>query len=80
MHDELGRFFTPDELALLTGVLNETMRTIVERVCPEPVDAESHAIASRVGRLLIDLYRAGLTDPEALREAVLQSLNLSHGS
>jgi hypothetical protein len=66
--------FGAKDLEMLAKVLEQTISTVSTQT-GQLVDGELHELGSRVGSLLIKLYAAGERDPEALKTAVLQSIN-----
>jgi hypothetical protein len=74
MQDSPKNVFTPDELAMLSEVLNEVLgaRGTEDEVA-------SHELASRLAQLLLNLFTTGITDraklTSLLHRAAIRTLN-----
>ena len=59
-----------EELAMLSRVLNETLREVLNRASPS--DAEIENLATFLGTVIISRYEAGEKEPEALKNVAKQ--------
>jgi hypothetical protein len=72
MHDKPDRIYDPDDLAMLSHVLQEASEATVNGAVL--TELEIQKLRSQLGKVIMDLFTAGENDPEALKQAALDSV------
>jgi hypothetical protein len=72
MHDKPDRIYDPDDLAMLSRVLQEASEATVNGAVL--TELEIQKLRSQLGKVIMDLFTAGENDPEALKQAALDSV------
>jgi hypothetical protein len=71
MQDKPGKPYDSDHLRMLSGVLNEALAAITKTG-----SAQVNGAQERIGRVIMDSFVAGETDPERLKAIALQSMQV----
>jgi hypothetical protein len=66
--------YTSEELAMLSRVLDEALRVVVELSGAPLSDEEMQDLSSRMGKVIMDQLEAGETDPDALKKMAIESV------
>jgi hypothetical protein len=66
--------YTSEELAMLSRVLDEALKVVVELSGTRLSDEEMQELSSRLGKVIMDHFTAGETDPERLKEIAVESI------
>ena len=69
MQDTPSKPYNCDHLRMLTSVLNETLTAVTKTN-----GAQVREVQERIGKVIMDSFIAGETDPERLRAIALQSI------
>jgi hypothetical protein len=70
MQDKPGKPYDSDHLRMLSGVLNEALATITT------TGRAQVFVQERIGKVIMDSFVAGETDPERLKAIALQSMQV----
>ena len=70
MQDSPEKNVNPDQLAVLAGILGEVLA-----LANPPDDIARRGLSERLGRLLLQLVGAGITDREALKAEALKEID-----
>jgi hypothetical protein len=74
LQDTSRRFYGPDELALLAGVLEKALEGTVIVNGTAIADVDLQDLGARLGRVIMDHFAAGETDAEVLKKIALESV------
>jgi hypothetical protein len=66
--------YNSDHLNMLSRVLEETMAAMLQFNGRSRSDAQIQELSSRLGKIIMDRFAAGETDPERLKEVALESI------
>jgi hypothetical protein len=66
--------YTSEELAMLSRVLDEALKVVVELSGTRLGDEEMEELSSRLGKVIMDHFTAGETDPERLKTIAIESI------
>jgi FtsZ-binding cell division protein ZapB len=72
MVDKPTRIFNSDDLAMLSRVLEEAVNATIDGV--DLTQLEMEELSSRLGKVLMDRFTAGETDPERLKAIAVESV------
>ena len=71
MQSKSNGSYSPDDLAILSRVLGETLEAVIDGArIGEP---QIHELSSRLGKVIMDRFTAGETDPEVLKKIAVES-------
>ena len=65
---------TSDDLAMLSRALDESLQVVVELSGAPLSDEEMQDLSSRMGKVIMDQFEAGETDPDALKKIAIESV------
>ncbi len=71
MQDKPSKPYNCDHLRMLTGILNETLAAVTKTN-----GAQVRDVQERLGKVIMDSFIAGETDPERLKAIALQSIQV----
>jgi hypothetical protein len=71
MVDKPSRTYSSDDLAMLSRVLQETLEAIIDGA--DLSQPEIQELSSRHGKVIMDRFTAGETDPEVLKRIAMES-------
>jgi hypothetical protein len=69
-----SRVYGSEDLALLSRVLDESLKVVVESTGAPLSDEEMQDLSSRLGKVIMDHFEAGETDPESLKSIAVESV------
>jgi FtsZ-binding cell division protein ZapB len=72
MVDKPTRIFNSDDLAMLSRVLEEAVNATIDGV--DLTQLEMEELSSRLGKVLMDRFTAGETDPERLKAIAVENV------
>jgi hypothetical protein len=72
--DKPNRSKNSDDLAMLSRVLEEALRETIDGG-PATADAEMQELSSRLGKVIMDNFTAGQTDPDVLKTMAIESVH-----
>jgi hypothetical protein len=67
--------YSSDDLAMLSSILKEALEASTDGAGLTELHIQERA--SRLGKVIMDNFTAGETDPEALKNAAMESIKLS---
>jgi hypothetical protein len=72
MVDKPTRIYNSDDLAMLSRVLEEAVNATIDGA--DLTQLEMEELSSRLGKVLMDQFTAGETDPERLKAIAVESV------
>jgi hypothetical protein len=63
-----------EELAMLSRVLDESLQVVIELSATPLSDEEMQDLSSRMGKVIMDHFEAGETDPDVLKKIAIESV------
>jgi hypothetical protein len=72
-HAPIGSY-SPEELAMLSRVLDRSLKAVVELSGATLTEEEVQALSSGPGKVIMDHFTAGETDPEVLKKIAMESV------
>jgi hypothetical protein len=66
--------YTSEELAMLSRVLEESLRVVVDLSGASLSDEEAQELSSRLGKVIMDSFTTGETNPEVLKQIAVESV------
>jgi hypothetical protein len=73
MDDQPRRTFSPDDLAILSAALKDAIRIKVDGAVI--TEGEMQKLSTRLGKIIMDHFTAGETDPEVLKMIAINSIS-----
>jgi hypothetical protein len=70
-NDMANGTYNSEDLAMLSRVLEEALAATIDGVAV--TDAEMQELSSRLGKVIMDRFTAGETDPEVLKRIAVES-------
>ena len=80
MQVQLNNAYDPEQLAMLTRVLEEALAAIVNCDGPLARDFPIEEVRSRLGKVIIDQFAIGETDPEVLKIIAVNTMRVHNGT
>jgi len=72
--EDQSTIYNSDHLNMLSRVLEEAIAATLQFNGRSRSDAQIQELSSRLGKIIMDRFTAGETDPERLKEVALESI------
>ena len=72
MTDKLAKIYSPDDLAMLSRVLEEVLDASIDGASITELQVQE--LSSRLGKVIIDSFTTGEADPERLKAIAMESV------